>query len=108
MRNYLKVACISIAYLLVFAGTALAETENAATGLLPLGAPIGAGLVLGLAGLGVGLGQGRAVASGLESISRNPGASGNLQTPFFVGLVFMEAIAILSFVIAFKLLGLIS
>ena len=66
---------------------------------------IGAGLAIGLAAVGGGLGQGKLVAAGLEGISRNPGASNKVFTPLILGLVFVEAIVIISFVIAFSLLG---
>ncbi|HMO01698.1 MAG TPA: ATP synthase F0 subunit C [Oligoflexia bacterium] len=64
---------------------------------------IGAGLAIGLAALGCGLAQGKAVASALDSIGRNPSASGQLFIPMILGLVFMETLVIFSFVIAYYL-----
>ena len=66
---------------------------------------VGAGLAIGIAVLGAGLGQGKAVASALEAIGRNPSAAGQLTTPLIIGLVFMEALGILSFVVAYLLQG---
>lgn len=66
---------------------------------------VGAGLAVGVAVLGAGLGQGKAVAAALEAIGRNPSAAGSLTTPLIIGLVFMEALGILSFVVAYLLQG---
>ena len=66
---------------------------------------IGAGLAIGVAALGAGLGQGKAVASAMESIGRNPNCADRIQTPMILGLAFMEALAIYALVIAFQLQG---
>jgi F-type H+-transporting ATPase subunit c len=68
-------------------------------------AALGAGLAIGLAVLGGGIGQGRAAASALEGISRNPGASPRIQTPMILGLALIESLVLLAFVIAFFLQG---
>ena len=60
---------------------------------------IGKAIAISLAALGAGLGQGRAVASAMEGIGRNPAAAGKLFVPMILGLVFMESLVILSFVI---------
>jgi F-type H+-transporting ATPase subunit c len=68
-------------------------------------AAAGAGLAIGLGVLGGALGQGRAAASALEGISRNPGASARIQTPMILGLALIESLVLLAFVIAFFLQG---
>jgi len=68
-------------------------------------AALGAGLAIGLAVLGGGMGQGRAAAAALEGISRNPGASARIQTPMILGLALIESLVLLAFVIAFFLQG---
>jgi F-type H+-transporting ATPase subunit c len=68
-------------------------------------AAAGAGIAIGLAVLGGALGQGRAAASALEGISRNPGASARIQTPMILGLALIESLVLLAFVIAFFLQG---
>jgi len=70
-----------------------------------VGLAIGAGLAIGLAVLGGGLGQGRAAASALEGISRNPGAAGRIQTPMILGLALIESLVLFAFLIAFLILG---
>ena len=58
-----------------------------------------------MAALGSALGQGRASAAALEGISRNPAASGKIQIPFILGLAFMEAITIFTWIVAQNLAG---
>lgn len=69
-------------------------------------AAIGAGLAIGLGALGGALGQGRAAASALEGISRNPGASGKITGPMILALALIESLVLLAFVIAIMLTGL--
>ncbi len=67
--------------------------------------PIGIGLTLGLAVLGGGFAQGKAVASALESIGRNPSASGSILVQMLIGLAFIESLVILAFAVSYLLLG---
>lgn len=64
---------------------------------------IGAGLAIGLAALGIGIGQGVAVSKGLEAIGRQPEAEGKIKTNMIVGMAIMETIGVLAFVIAIML-----
>jgi F-type H+-transporting ATPase subunit c len=66
---------------------------------------LGVALTMGLAALGGTMAQGKAVTSALDSIGRNPGASGKLFLPMILGLALIESLVILSFVIAFLLQG---
>lgn len=66
---------------------------------------IGMGIIMGLAALGIGLGQGLALSKGLEGMSRQPEAAGKIQTGMIVGMAIMETIGILSFVIAIMMSG---
>ncbi len=68
-----------------------------------LGLAIGAGLAVGLAALGGGLGQGRAASSALDGIARNPQASGKIFTPMIIGLALTESLVLLAFLIAYNL-----
>ena len=52
------------------------------------------GMALGLAGLGVAVGQGLSVAKAVEAIGRNPEAQPKIQTLLLIGLAFLETIAI--------------
>lgn len=67
-----------------------------------------AGFAIGIAVLGGGLGQGRAVAAALEGISRNPGAAPRIQTPMILGLALIESLVLFAFAIAYLLFSKIS
>ena len=64
---------------------------------------IAAGIGLGIAALGGGIGQGIAIGSALEGIGRNPGASGKIMTPMILGLAMIESLVIYSLVISLLL-----
>jgi F-type H+-transporting ATPase subunit c len=66
---------------------------------------IGAALAIGLAAFGGGLGQGRAAASALDGIARNPQASGKIFVPMIVALALIESLVIYGLLIAFQLAG---
>ena len=68
-------------------------------------AVLGAGIAIGLAVLGGGMGQGKAAAAALEGISRNPGAAPRIQTPMILGLALIESLVLFAFAIAFLLQG---
>lgn len=81
--------------------TAAAAAGGHATGLIA----IGAGIVLGAAALGGALGQGKAAASALDGVARNPAAAGKIQTPLILSLAFIESLVIYALIIAFLLVG---
>jgi len=104
MKRLGLLVCLLVASLAIAPSFALAadgDTGGMWTGLIA----IGAGIAIGVAVLGAAMGQGRAVAAALEAIGRNPSAAGQLTTPLIIGLVFMEALGIFAFVIAFFLYG---
>jgi len=85
---------------------AMAQTQGASdislkAGLIALAANIG----VGIAAMGCALGQGRLVASAMESIGRNPNSAGTLFTPMIIGLAFIESLTLYALVIAFLLMG---
>ncbi|MFX1542561.1 MAG: ATP synthase subunit C [Promethearchaeota archaeon] len=80
----------------------LQTTEGA--GMAILGLAVGAGLAIGLAGIGASLGMGTASAAALGAITEKPETFGKS----ILYVVFIEAVAIYGFVIAFLLIGSIS
>lgn len=66
---------------------------------------LAAALVLGIATIGPGIGQGIASAKAMESMARQPELAGELRTTWIIALAFMEALAIYGLLIAFLLLG---
>ena len=66
---------------------------------------VGAGIAMGFAVLGGGIGQGLASKGALEGIARNPGAQITVLIPMVLGLAFIESIVLFAFLIAYNLLG---
>lgn len=58
------------------------------------GYALGAGVAIGFAALGCGIGQGLTAGNTTAGIARNPGAAGSMSTPFILGMVLIESIAI--------------
>jgi len=61
------------------------------------------GLTMAIGGVGPALAIGKLVGKAMESIGRNPEASGKLFVPMLLGAAFAEAIAIYSLVVVFTL-----
>ena len=105
MKRYLGFLSLLLTSLLVASSAFAAEGGGIGTagdgGLVGLGS----GIAIGIAILGATLGQAKAIATALESIGRNPSAAGKIFTPMIIGLVFIEALGIFAFVIAFSLAG---
>ncbi|MCI1901700.1 MAG: ATP synthase F0 subunit C [Bifidobacteriaceae bacterium] len=55
----------------------------------------------GLAAIGPGLGIGYLVGKAIEGTARQPEVGGRLQVLMFLGLAFVEVLALLGFVLAF-------
>jgi F-type H+-transporting ATPase subunit c len=105
MRNRWMIAGFSFIAMMLAYSPAFAEA-GAGGGDITRGlVALAAGLAIGVAAIGPGLGQGRAVASAMEAIGRNPNAADRIQTPMIIGIAFMEALVIYALVIAFFLQG---
>jgi F-type H+-transporting ATPase subunit c len=103
MKSMLKILPVAAALLLISA-PALAQDHGAAaggSGMLGLGA----GLAVGLAALGSGLGQGRIAGSAMEGMARNPQAGGDIRTAMLIALAFPESLVLFAFAISFLLIG---
>ena len=76
--------------------------QEAATGGLSREAAklIGAGLAIGLGGIGPGIGLGIGTWGATQAIGRNPDAEGPIRTAMILGLGFAEAVAIYALVVA--------
>lgn len=102
MNKYASLLVLLVLTVLVGADVALAEAA-AAAGHDWLS--IGAGIAIGLGAFGAASSQSKVVSAALDAIGRNPSAAGKLNTPMILGLVFIEALGILAFVIAFFIQG---
>lgn len=59
------------------------------------------GIAAGFGVLGPGIGLGILVSKALEAIGRNPEAAGKVRETMFIGIAFVEALAIFALVVAF-------
>jgi F-type H+-transporting ATPase subunit c len=106
LTNKPAVTAASALFFTLLSSTAFAAQNVGANEFdMKQGAMVGAGIAIGLAVLGGGIGQGRAAGSALEGISRNPGAAARIQTPMILGLALIESLVLLAFVIAYFLQG---
>jgi F-type H+-transporting ATPase subunit c len=64
-------------------------------------APIGKGLVYGLAAIGPGIGIGLVFGMAIQAIARQPEAAGLVRPIMFLGFALAEALALLGFVLFF-------
>ena len=108
MNSKLMTVLPVMVLLLMFSGTAFAEAGTAAVGLGESGAGLvglGAGMAVGLAALGCGLGQGRIAGEAMSGMARNPQVSGEIRTSMMIALAFPESLVLFCFAIGFLLLG---
>lgn len=79
----------------------LLATEAAESGTQIVETTLANGLVYGLGAIGPGLGIGYLVGKTVEAMARQPEMQGQLQTTMFIGVAFVEALALFGFVLAF-------
>jgi len=72
--------------------------------LVPGLAKLGGGLSIGLGALGTGIGMGILVGKAIEGMARQPESAGLLRTTMFIGVAFVEALALYALVITFLLI----
>ena len=106
---------ISYSFLLTLLFAAVASVAGAEEGAAAAAAAGGgnvktmialaAGFGIAIASFGGALGQGKAIAAGLEGIARNPSAQNKIFIPMIVGLALIESLVIYTLVIAFVLVG---
>ncbi|MFD2615499.1 F0F1 ATP synthase subunit C [Paenibacillus gansuensis] len=66
---------------------------------------LAAAIAIGLGALGAGVGNGLIVSKTVEGIARQPELKGPLQTTMFIGVGLVEAIPIITVVMAFLFYG---
>lgn len=80
--------------------SALLQATVASAALSKVGATIGAGLVV----IGAGIGIGKIGSSAMESIARQPEASGDIRTNMILAIAFLEGVAIIGLVVCLLVL----
>jgi F-type H+-transporting ATPase subunit c len=96
---FLAIAILSVAM------PAYAQGGEAASTSFYWAIPLGAGAAIGIAAGLCGLGQGKATASAVEAMARNPGARPGIFIFLLLGLALIESLALYALVIAFQLIG---
>src|SRR3989338_2826051 len=108
MKKLLLVVMVATVFLASYTPVAMAAEESAQPSggnvIFFAAIAIAAGIGMGLATFGTGIGQGNAVRGAVEGIARNPGASGKILTTMLVGLAMIESLAIYALVIALILI----
>ena len=66
---------------------------------------LAAAIVAGLGAFGAALGNGMVISKTVEGIARQPEARGAMQTTMFIGVGIVEAIPIITVVLAFIFMG---
>jgi F-type H+-transporting ATPase subunit c len=101
-----KTAFIFLAIVILsVAMPAYAQGGEAASTSFYWAIPLGAGAAIGIAAGLCGLGQGKATASAVEAMARNPGARPGIFIFLLLGLALIESLALYALVIAFQLIG---
>jgi F-type H+-transporting ATPase subunit c len=95
--------------LLLWAFPVLAQTEGeqaaaAATGAKSQWLIIASAFAMAIAAAGCGYAQSRALTAACEGVSRNPGATDTIRLFIFLGLAFIEFLALLTFVVILLLI----
>lgn len=85
----LSVLCLAV--------PAFAQSGTGVINLAPIGIGIGLALAAGLCGLG----QGKATASAVEALARNPGARPGIFTFLILGLAFIESLTLFTLAIIY-------
>ena len=101
MRRSLILAGMAV---LAFPGAALAQAPGGGGGWTGPFAVVAAGLGMAIAAGLCGLGQGRAIASAVEAMGRQPAAAARIQLAMIIGLALIESLAIYMLVVAIILL----
>ena len=107
MGRKLVLAVLLVMLLLSLAAPLFAQqSEQGAAAAIPQKSQwllITSGFAMAIAAAGCGYAQSRAFSAACEGVSRNPGATDTIRIFFFVGLAFIEFLALLTFVIVLML-----
>ncbi len=90
---------VLLALMLAASSMLCAQTPGAATAVD--WKPITAGFAMAIGSSLCGLAQGKAIASAVEGMGRNPGAAKAIQLAMLIGLAFIESLALYVLLICF-------
>jgi F-type H+-transporting ATPase subunit c len=86
---------------LMFAASSMLCAQTPAGAATTDWKPITAGFAMAIASSLCGLAQGKAIASAVEGMARNPGAAKAIQLAMLIGLAFVESLALYTLLIVF-------
>ena len=98
---------LAVMALLLVAPAAFAQEGGAAKAGLSTASSwvmISAAVGMALAAAGCGIAQSRVAAAACEGMARNPGAADPIRAAMFLGLVFVETLALFTLATAFTLI----
>lgn len=104
MRRVFVPTLLALEALVVMPTGVWAAEAGSAGGWVSPFAVLAAGIGMAIASGLCALGQGRATASAVDAMARQPGAAGRIQTAMIIGLALIESLALYVFVIAAILL----
>ncbi len=105
MKKFLTIFMLLGILLCVSAGIAMAaEPAAGLDSQVKQMVALAAGFGIAIAAFGGAIGQARSIASALDGIARNPGASGKIVTPMIIGLAMIESLVIYSLVVSLLLI----
>lgn len=78
---------------------ALAQITADGDQLVKFGQALSAGFAYGLAAIGPGIGIGYLVGQSVQAMARQPESAGIVRTTMFIGIGFVEFLALLGFVV---------
>lgn len=105
MKKVIKSAIGAMALMLPSIAFAAEEAVGGTSDSVKVALAIGSGLAIALAAFAGAFGQGKAVSSAMEGISRNPEAQPRMFVPLILGLAFIESLVIYAFVVSLMLQG---
>lgn len=104
MKKVSLVSVLSVLMVLGFAGLALATDgdieKGGHVGFLMAASVLAAGLAVGIAASGCGVGMSHCAKGCLDATARNPELAGKFTVTMFIGLALIESLTIYALVIA--------
>ncbi|MFO8241102.1 MAG: ATP synthase F0 subunit C [Dissulfuribacterales bacterium] len=104
MKKVSMVSVLSVLMVLGFVGLALAADgdvqKGGHMGFLMAASVLAAGLAVGIAASGCGVGMGHCAKGCLDATARNPELAGKFTVTMFIGLALIESLTIYALVIA--------
>jgi len=100
-KLFAVLALMLLASSMSFAQGTAAAPAGGGSWALPVSAAFAMAIASGLCGLA----QGKAIASAVEGMARNPGAAKAIQLAMLIGLAFIESLALYTLLIVFLKVG---